>query len=194
MSRRQAAFAQAAGEPNPLTWHVAVTNYGCELRVREQMAERGIDTIIPMVRFWRVKNRQRSVAERPLMARTVIFGIDHSTQSLMDREMGHEWVGEGEDRRLVPTGRTGRLIPIRGLERIARGTDDCWAVMPEAQAFKLRFSILRGDFDATLRQSNPAWELPPMIQWLLERGEIPRDGVLTHKEARRRGLNFSAAA
>lgn len=190
MSRRAEAFAAGAGEPNPLTWHVAVTNHGCEAKVRDQMTERGIDTVLPVIRFWRIRNRQRVAVERPLIARTVIFGIDHATQSLMDREMQHEWVGD----QLVPAGRTGRLIPIRGLERIARGTGDGWAVMPASEAYKLRFSLMRGDFDATLRQSNPARELPPMILWLLERGEIPRDAILTHKEAKRKGLQFSEAA
>ena len=190
MSRRAEALAAGAGEPAPLTWHVAVTNPGCEAKVRDQMTERGIDTILPMIRYWRIRNRHRAIAERPLIARTVIFGLDHATQSLMDREMGHQWVGH----QLIPTGRTGRLIPIRGLERVARGANDAWAVLPAPEAYKLRFSILRGDFDATIRQSNTRVELPPLIRWLLKRGEIPADSVLTHREARRKGLQFTEAA
>ncbi len=64
----------AAGEPNPVRWHAAVTNPGCEIAVRDAMARRGVDTVLPMLRFWQVRNRKRIIAERPLMARIVVFG------------------------------------------------------------------------------------------------------------------------
>jgi hypothetical protein len=175
---------------SPLKWHVAITNPGCERRVREQMQDLGIDTILPMIRYWQIRNKQRDVVERPLVARTVIFGIDPKTQMLLQPVYEHEWVGK----QYVPTGRIEGYKSLVGLERIARCDGERWAEMPAEQAFNLRFQILRGEFDATQRQVNPAMALPPMIKWLLERGEIPSEGVLTHKEAKRKGLNFSVAA
>lgn len=179
---------------SPLRWHVAVTNPSCEMRVREQMQDLGIDTIMPMVRFWRIRNKQRSVAERPLVARTVIFGIDPATQMLLQPVYKHEWVGSGADKQYVPTEEVASYKTITGLERIARGASNEWAVLPPEEAFNLRFQILRGEFDATLRQFNPLAAVPPMIKWLLDRGEIPADSFLTHREARRKGLKFSEAA
>lgn len=179
---------------SPLKWFVAVTNPGCEGRVRDQMQDLGIDTILPMVRYWRIRNKQRLVAERPLVARTVIFGMNPKTQMLLQPVYKHAWEGSGEDKRYVPTAEVESYKTILGLERIARGASNEWAEIPAQEAFGLRFQILRGDFDATLRQFNPASAVPPMIRWLLDRGEIPPDSVLTHREARRKGLKFSEAA
>lgn len=166
-SRRQNAFAQGAGEPTPLTWHVAVTNPGREALVRQQLQGRGMDVIMPMIRFWRVRNRKRFVAERPLMARTLVFGMDRDKHDLLD---------------------------VIGLERIVRGAQDRWYVLPASEAYDLRLRILRGDFDGTLRQDRVMPELPEFIRWLLARGDLPSDSVLTHKELRSKGLKFEVAA
>ncbi|ACL60609.1 transcription termination/antitermination NusG family protein [Methylobacterium nodulans] len=165
--RRSAAMAQAAGEPNPLRWHAAVTFPGCEVKVRDAMQLRRIDTVLPMVRFWRIRSRKRFVAERPLLARTVIFGLDHACQD---------------------------IAGIEGLERVVRGASVGWADLPEQDVYDLRLSILRGEFDATLRQDYPERPLPRLILYLLRNGDLPAQAVLTHKQAKRAGLKFAAAA
>lgn len=150
-----------------LTWHVAVTNPGREALVRQQLVARGIDVIMPMVRFWRVRNRKRIIAERPLLARTLVIG--------MDREV-HD------------------LLNVIGLERIVKGAEERWYRLPALEAYDLRLRVLRGDFDGTLREGRAMPELPPFIKWLLARGDIPADGVLTHKELRQKGAKFEVAA
>ena len=167
MARRQEALNAGAGEPNPITWHVAVTNPAREALVRQQMQSRGMDTIVPMIRFWRVRNRRRFVAEKPLLARTVIFGMDRARHDLID---------------------------VVGLERVIRGAQDRWFVLPPNEAYDLRFRMLRGDFDATLREGRAMPELPQFIRWLLDRGDLPADSFLTHKELRTKGLKFQEVA
>ncbi|GJE00569.1 hypothetical protein GMJLKIPL_2492 [Methylobacterium isbiliense] len=160
-------MAQAAGEPNPLRWHAAVTFPGCEIKVRDEMQRREIDTVLPMIRFWRIRSRQRFVAERPLLARTVVFGLDHSFQS---------------------------IAGIEGLERVVRGASLAWADLPEDDVFDLRLRILRGEFDATLRQSHPERPWPRLIAYLIRNGDLPPQAVWTHRQAKAAGLKFAAAA
>ncbi|WP_125901347.1 MULTISPECIES: transcription termination/antitermination NusG family protein [Methylobacterium] len=166
-SRRETAMAQAAGEPNPVRWHAAVTNPGCEVMVRDAMARRGVDTVLPMLRFWRVRNRKRIIAERPLMARILVFGLDRSTQ---------------------------HIAGIYGLERIVRGASDRWAVLAQGEVEDLRLRILRGEFDATLRQTDPQMEVPPLIRHLVSIGALPYSATCTHKAARNLGLKFKDVA
>ncbi len=166
-TRRATAMAQAAGEPNPVRWHVAVTNPGCELTVRDAMARRGVDTVLPMLRFWRVRNRKRIIAERPLMARIVVFGLDPSTQ---------------------------HIAGIYGLERVVRGASDRWAVLDQGEVQDLRLRILRGEFDATLRQTDPQLEVPPLIRHLVKIDALPYSATCTHKAARNLGLKFKDVA
>ncbi|AWN55048.1 transcription termination/antitermination NusG family protein [Methylobacterium sp. 17Sr1-1] len=166
-SRRETAMCQAAGEPNPVRWHAAVTNPGCEVMVRDAMARRGVDTVLPMLRFWRVQNRKRIVAERPLMARVVLFGLDPSTQN---------------------------VAGIYGLERIVRGASDRWAVLDQGEVQDLRLRILRGEFDATLRVSHPYIEVPPLIRHLVAIGALPYSATCTHSAAKRLGLKFKEVA
>jgi hypothetical protein len=160
-------MAQAAGEPNPLRWHAAVTNPGCELIVRDAMARRGIDTVLPMLRFWRVRHRKRLIAERPLMARIVVFGFDPSTQ---------------------------HIAGIYGLERIVRGASERWAALDLEEVHDLRLRILRGEFDATLRESHPYIEVPPLIRHLVKIGALRFEATCTHKAARNLGLKFKDVA
>lgn len=150
-----------------LTWHVAVTNPGREALVRQQLVARGIDVIMPMVRFWRVRNRKRIIAERPLMARTLVIGMDREAHDLLN---------------------------VIGLERIVKGAEDRWYRLPAVEAYDLRLRVLKGDFDGTLREGRAMPELPSFIKWLLARGDIPADSVLTHKELRTKGLKFEVAA
>lgn len=167
MSRRAEAFAAGAGQPDPLRWHAAITNPGYEFIVRAAMQDRGIDTVLPVIRYWRVRNRRREVAERPLLARTIIFGLDHDQQHVRG---------------------------IRGFERVVRGASDLWANLPANEVYDLRFAILRGDFDATLREGQPQRPLPDLIRRLIDDGDLPPQAGLTHREAKRSGLNFSVAA
>jgi hypothetical protein len=103
-------------------WFVAVTNPNCEGRVIGEMHERGILTVAPVIRYWRVRNRVRRVTERQLMPRYVIFGIDRAKQN---------------------------VVGIEGLERIVRNGDLSWARVPAAQVSILRLRSLTGEFDPT---------------------------------------------
>ncbi|MFE1601591.1 transcription termination/antitermination NusG family protein [Methylobacterium sp. ID0610] len=165
--RRSTAMAHAAGEPTPLRWHAAVTFPSCEIRVRDAMQRRGIDTVLPMIRFWRIRSRQRFIAERPLLARTVVFGLDHSCQDIAN---------------------------IEGLEHVVRGASAGWADLPEQDVYDLRLSILRGEFDATLRQSHPERPWPRLIAYLIRNGDLPPQAAWTHRQAKAAGLKFSVAA
>lgn len=167
MSRRADAFAAGAGEAAPLRWHAAITNPSYDFIVRDIMQERGIDTVLPVVRYWRIRNRRREIAERPLLARCVIFGLDPAWQDIRG---------------------------IRGLERVVKGASDSWARLPANEVYDLRFAILRGDFDATLREAHSLRPLPDLIRRLITDGYLPAQAGLTHKEARRAGLKFSVVA
>lgn len=190
--RRAMALSHAAGEvdASPLTWHAAVTNPGAEFSVRAALQDRGIDTVLPTIRYWRIRNRKRFVAERPLLARCVLFGMNKETQSLV--EFVSRYVRDGDQ--LVRADEPDRARTIVGIERIVRGADDGWAVLPASEIYDLRLRILRGDFDATLREGRARPELPEFIKALIARGELPADSSLTHRELRRKGLKFSVAA
>lgn len=173
-------------------WHAAVTHQGCEGAVRAELQARGIDTVLPMVRYWHIRRRQRIVVERPLLASVVLFALDHTRQSLVDMFDRFEWDSEQQCLRKAHGPQV--AVPVPGIERIVRGASDRWAVLPTEQVWDLRLSILRGDFDATLREEMPNVELPPIIRWLLKNGDLPPTAILTHKEARRKGLKFNLAA
>lgn len=192
MSRRQTALAQGAAEPNPLTWHAAVTNFGAEFSVREALQARGIDTVLPVIRYWRIRNRKRIIAERPVFPRCVLFGMDHQTQSLID--FVSRYVRSDDGHSIIRKDEPARARSIVGIERIVRNADGNWAVVPTLEVWELRRQILTGAFDGTLRQDRARPELPPFIASLIEKGELPAMATFTHKEARRTGLKFSVAA
>ena len=173
-------------------WHAAVTHQGCENIVRAELQARGIDTVLPMVRYWHIRRRQRIVIERPLLASVVLFCLDHNRQSLVDMFDRFEW--DSEEQVLRKARGPQVAVPVPGVERVVRGASDRWAVLPTEQVWDLRLSILRGDFDATLREGMPNVELPPIIKWLLKNGDLPANAILTHKEAKRKGLKFAVAA
>jgi hypothetical protein len=112
-------------------WFVAVTNPNCEGRVIGEMHERGILTVAPVIRYWRVRNRVRRVTERQLMPRYVIFGIDRAKQN---------------------------VVGIEGLERIVRNGDLSWARVPAAQVSILRLRALTGEFDPTSTRASAFFE------------------------------------
>lgn len=172
--------------PNELTWHAAATNQGKELAVRAALQARGIDTVLPLLRIWRIRNRQRVMAERPLLPRLVLFGIDKATQSLVDLVPSYVRTIDDE---LVPVPLSERVVSIPGLERIVRGAGQEWATFRPEDVYDLRFRILRGEFDPTITE-----ETSPIVKWLIDRGELDRRSVLTHKQAKIAGLKFSVAA